>query len=183
MPRGQDAEIVPRGQDAETDVSLVDSVMTPAKDTDQTMSQADRVTALRPRLLAIARSMRVRDPEDLVQSTLELAIRHSSQLRDDEKLWPWLVAIQAHEAFRWSRRVRETVGWPQTREPASHDLELFAELRDALDSLPPRMRASIVLHHMAGLTVAETAHALGTSENTVKSQLRLGLQRLKESMT
>jgi RNA polymerase sigma factor, sigma-70 family len=131
--------------------------------------------------------MRVREPEDLVQSTIELAIRHSSQLRDDEKLWPWLVAIQAHEAFRWSRRVRETVGWPQAREPearepASHDLERFAELRDALDALPPRMRASVVLHHMADLTVAETARALGTSENTVKSQLRLGLKRLKESM-
>lgn len=168
-------------------MTLVDSVRSATKDIDQTMSQADRITAMRPRLLAIARSMRVREPEDLVQSTIELAIRHSSQLRDAERLWPWLVAIQAHEAFRWSRRVRETVGWPQAREPerrepASHDLERFAELRDALDALPPRIRASVVLHHMADLTVAETARALGTSENTVKSQLRLGLKRLKESM-
>lgn len=32
---------------------------------------------------------------------------------------------------------------------------------------------------MTGLSVAETAVALGTSENTVKSQLRVGLSRLR----
>jgi DNA-directed RNA polymerase specialized sigma24 family protein len=45
-----------------------------------------------------------------------------------------------------------------------------------------RMRASVALHHMAGLSVAETAQALATSENTVKTQLRVGLRRLKESL-
>ena len=35
---------------------------------------------------------------------------------------------------------------------------------------------------MAGLSVAETATALGVSENTVKSQLKTGLARLREAL-
>jgi RNA polymerase sigma factor (sigma-70 family) len=55
-------------------------------------------------------------------------------------------------------------------------------IRDALRGLPPRMRAAIVLHHMAGLTVPQVARALDRSENTIRSQLRVGLQRLREAL-
>jgi RNA polymerase sigma factor (sigma-70 family) len=55
-------------------------------------------------------------------------------------------------------------------------------VRDALRRLSPRVRAAVVLHHMVGLSVRETAAALGTSENTVKSQLKAGLQRLREAL-
>ena len=55
-------------------------------------------------------------------------------------------------------------------------------VRRALSSLPRRMRAAVVLHHMAGLSVTETAAALGVSENTVKSQLKTGLARLRGAL-
>lgn len=141
----------------------------------------DRIATVRPRLLAIARSMNAAEPEDLVQSTIEIAIRRSGQLRDPDKLWPWLVAIQTRELFRWTRRLRVMV-LHQESGPGIVELEAFTDLRDALAALPPRIRASVVLHHMADLSVAETARLLGTSENTVKSQLRVGLSRLKESL-
>jgi DNA-directed RNA polymerase specialized sigma24 family protein len=40
----------------------------------------------------------------------------------------------------------------------------------------------LVLHYYADLPVAEVAAAMGTSENTVKTQLRHGLARLRESL-
>jgi DNA-directed RNA polymerase specialized sigma24 family protein len=40
----------------------------------------------------------------------------------------------------------------------------------------------LVLHYYADLPVAEVATAMGTSQNTVKSQLRTGLARLRESL-
>lgn len=55
-------------------------------------------------------------------------------------------------------------------------------VRHALRRLPPRTRTAVVLHHMAGLSVSETAAAPKVSENTVKSQLRLGLARLREEL-
>jgi RNA polymerase sigma factor (sigma-70 family) len=141
----------------------------------------DRIATVRPRLLAIARSMNAPEPEDLVQSTMEIAIRRSAQLRDPDKLWPWLVAIQTRELFRWGRRLRLIVVHRESG-PGTVELETFTDLREALAALPPRIRASVVLHHMADLSVADTARAMGTSENTVKSQLRVGLSRLKEAL-
>lgn len=56
------------------------------------------------------------------------------------------------------------------------------DFRDAINGLPPRMRAAIALHAIADLPVAEVARALGTSENTVKSQLREARARLRVTL-
>ena len=60
--------------------------------------------------------------------------------------------------------------------PSDDDLAV----RMAISKLPARMRAAVVLHHMASLPVAQTADAMGITENTVKTLLRLGLARLRE---
>ena len=41
------------------------------------------------------------------------------------------------------------------------------------------MRAAVVLHYFADLTVEDVARSLGKSPNTVKSQLRVALGRLR----
>jgi RNA polymerase sigma-70 factor (sigma-E family) len=52
-------------------------------------------------------------------------------------------------------------------------------MRDALAQVPPRQRAVLVLRYFAGMSVAETAEALGCSEGTVKSQAARGLDTLR----
>jgi RNA polymerase sigma-70 factor, ECF subfamily len=150
----------------------------------------ESLDGFRPRLLAIARSLRVADPEDLVQATFELAVRNVAGLQRPEALWPWLVTIQTREAFRLRRRLRTAVSFGSGGDSergfhagSGSDPATSADLRDALRRLPTRVRAAVVLHYMADLSVAETALALGVSENTVKSQLKTGLRRLRESMS
>jgi RNA polymerase sigma factor (sigma-70 family) len=140
-----------------------------------------------PILLAAARAIMLddREAEDLVQATFELAVRHVERLREPAALRSWLLTIQAREAFRTLRRLRRLVRLgPSVSELVVADgpPSDTQEIRAALHALPPRMRAAVVLHHMAGLPVAEVAEALGTSENTVKSQLRVGLGRLRETL-
>jgi RNA polymerase sigma factor (sigma-70 family) len=53
-------------------------------------------------------------------------------------------------------------------------------LVQGLATLPIRSRAAVILHYYADLPVAEVAAVMGTSQNTVKSQLRTGLARLRE---
>ncbi len=140
-----------------------------------------------PVLLAAARALTLQEAEarDLVQATFELALRHAGQLREPRAMRAWLLTIQAREAFRVRRRLRRLVRFsPDVAElrvvgPGPEAGDALA-VRDALRRLPARTRAAVVLHHMAGLSVAEVADAMGTSPNTVKTQLRTGLARLRE---
>jgi RNA polymerase sigma-70 factor (sigma-E family) len=53
-------------------------------------------------------------------------------------------------------------------------------LQGALAQLTPRQRAVLVLRFYEDLTESQAAAALGISPNTVKSQARVALQRLRE---
>ncbi len=145
--------------------------------------EADLV-ALAPVVLAAARYL-VRseaDATDLAQATLEIGWRHRAQLRDPARLRAWLLAIETREAFRLRRRLRSWVSLDGhvLEAPAVGATADDLEVRLAIAKLPERMRASVVLHHLVGLSVADTASAMRVSENTVKTLLRLGLARLRE---
>jgi RNA polymerase sigma-70 factor (ECF subfamily) len=57
--------------------------------------------------------------------------------------------------------------------------ETQRELATALLRLTPTVRAAIVLRHVDGLSVAETAEALGRPEGTIKAQVHRGLRELR----
>ncbi|GAA5151560.1 SigE family RNA polymerase sigma factor [Nocardioides marinquilinus] len=52
----------------------------------------------------------------------------------------------------------------------------------ALEQLPPRRRACVVLRFFSDLSVAETAAALGINDGTVKSQTARALDQLRDSL-
>src|SRR5688572_7900137 len=128
----------------------------------------------------------VADAEEVTADTLLTAWRKIDQLRDADRLRPWLLRTATHLALR--RRTRSsplrTLPLESAGEVADRASPLIARLAlgQALDSLPPRMRAVVALHHVAGLSVAETAEAVGRSQNTVKSQLREALGRLRAEL-
>jgi RNA polymerase sigma factor (sigma-70 family) len=140
-----------------------------------------------PMLLAAARVITLDNDEaqDLVQTTFEIAIRRLDDLRDPLALRAWLLTIQTREAFRLVRRLRRVLSVDRQviEIPArSDDLDQRADVRRALRALPRRTRAAIALHHMIGLSVAETARVMGVGENTIKTQLKSGLGRLREDL-
>ena len=57
-----------------------------------------------------------------------------------------------------------------------------ADLMAALQILPARQRAAVVLRYFNDLSEAETAKALGCSVGTVKSQTARGLARMRERL-
>ncbi len=140
-----------------------------------------------PVLLAAARALlrNEADARDLVQTTLEIASRKAGDLRDPTALRSWLLAIQVHEAFRLRQRLSRLVRLsPEIAEISSSpgpDADVIA-LRAALPKLPPRARAAVVLHYLAGLPVAEVARAMSISENTTKGHLKAGLARLRQEL-
>jgi DNA-directed RNA polymerase specialized sigma24 family protein len=145
----------------------------------------DAVTERLPLLLAAARALMHNDADarDLTQQTAEIALRHGAALRDPAAITAWLFTIQAREAFRLTSRLRRWIDIGRAALPSvpGPDPESLA-IRTALHALPPRTRLAVVLHHMVGLPVADVAVVLGVSQNTVKTQLRLGLARLREEL-
>jgi RNA polymerase sigma-70 factor (ECF subfamily) len=128
------------------------------------------------------------DGEDAVQLALERAWRHGADLRDPDRLSAWLRRIVVREAIRIEGRKRGLLArwFAGPREiavvaPRSTDQDL--ELREALDGLPPGHRAAIVLHHLEGYSVAETADLLGVPLETARSRLRTARDRLREALT
>ena len=124
------------------------------------------------------------DAEDVLMDTLVAALDRGASLRDPASLRRWLLKIATNEALSRQRRLRR-VTWlhviPDSPAPTIDTTEHVA-LIQGLATLPIRSRAAVVLHYYADLPVAEVAAAMGTSQNTVKSQLRTGLARLRESL-
>lgn len=132
------------------------------------------------------------DAQDATQETfvrLHLRIR---EIEAERGVGPWLctVAVNAcRDIGRRQRRSRWTSMPPalEMADPLPGPERLFAAreaeemMRAALATLPEKERAAILLREMEGLTTAEVAGVLGSSEVTVRSQIcnaRMKLRRL-----
>lgn len=122
------------------------------------------------------------DAEDVMADTLIAAWKRGSALRDPAALRGWLLRIATNRALSMRRRRRDVrlveelvVPTADTTGPLAGRMALLA----AIDDLPIEMRAAVVLHYFADLTVDDVARSLGKSPNTIKSQLRVALGRLR----
>lgn len=122
--------------------------------------------------------------EDVVMDTLLTALERGDQLRDPGALRPWLLRIATNRALgvrRSSARVVQLHVAPD-RPARRTDEDERLTLLGCVDRLAPRMRAAVVLRYYADLPVRDVADALGTSENTVKTQLREALEHLRRAL-
>ncbi len=123
--------------------------------------------------------------EDVLMDTLLAALDRASSLRDPAALRPWLMRIATNHALghrRRGTRVIHLTVLPDTPGPDT-DPDDHLVLVEALERLPVRARAAVALHYYADLSVADVAAAMGTSPNTVKTQLRRALAAMRERLT
>lgn len=91
----------------------------------------------------------------------------------------------SHRRLAWVRRERTAAELPDqpSQRRSDEDLAVRLEVLDALKSLPPRQRATLVLRYWEQLSVDETAAAMGCSAGTVKSQTSKALGKLRELLS
>jgi RNA polymerase sigma-70 factor (sigma-E family) len=87
----------------------------------------------------------------------------------DERRRPW----------RRERSAGEALPDVAMRDPAGATDERL-RIRAALEAVPPRQRAAVVLRHYLGLSLEDTAGVLGCNVGTAKSQTSRGLAKLRE---
>lgn len=117
------------------------------------------------------------DAQELVQEAYARAWARWSTVEtyDEPEAWVRTVAWRL-AASRW-RKARNGVTAmlrhgpaADTPEPSVDNVALVAALRQ----IPEAQRRAIVLHHLAGLSVAEVAAETGAPEGTVKARLSRG---------
>jgi RNA polymerase sigma-70 factor (sigma-E family) len=82
----------------------------------------------------------------------------------------------------FTRRERVSAQLPDSATVDPERSDATAVVVALLATLPAGMRAAVVLRYVEGLSIAETADAMGCSGGTVKSQSARGLERLREAM-
>jgi RNA polymerase sigma-70 factor (sigma-E family) len=123
--------------------------------------------------------------EDLVQATLVKTVLAWPRLQRSEGIDHYVHRILVN-TFVTSRRRRSWWEQPLGRlvETRSRDEYVGVDQRDwlrrALDGLPARQRAAVVLRFYEDLSEQDAAHALGCSVGTVKSLSSRGLQTLRK---
>jgi RNA polymerase sigma-70 factor (ECF subfamily) len=127
---------------------------------------------------------------DFTQETFIRAFQRLDTFRGDSRLSTWLHAIATTVALNGLRKVkrfrtRETgleaadgvAGNPRRAEP-----DLKIRLWAAIDALPTKYRAVVVLHDVEGYTHEEIAATLKVEVGTSKAQLSRARARLRVAL-
>jgi RNA polymerase sigma-70 factor (sigma-E family) len=128
------------------------------------------------------------DAEDLVQEALtRTGVAWGRVKRKDDPEGYVRTTMARIMANRWRRPRREHLV-ADTPDQAVEDPSLARipdadRLDAALATLPPRMRAVLVLRYVEQLSEEETARVLGCSKGTVKSQASRALAKLRAADT
>ncbi len=145
--------------------------------------------SLRPQLYRIAWSWchNADLAEDLVQETYLRALEKAAQLKEVEKLKPWLMRIMSNLHTDCLRRRQEFVDLQdleleaESAEPCEHTEQQNAihRVRCAVAKLNEDQRQVLTLVDIGGFTYAEVAEALELPIGTVMSRLCRARKRLK----
>lgn len=162
-------------------------------------AHADRLYTIALRCLGLTG-----DAEEVAQDALVRSYRALATYEPDRihalRLRPWLTTITINLARNRRRRIADRrpaspldrlvsggfdVVAPDSAGPGAlaERRESRHELIQALGQLPLTMREAIVLRHVDGLSVADTATALGRPEGTIKAQVHRGLGQLRRALT
>jgi RNA polymerase sigma-70 factor (ECF subfamily) len=131
------------------------------------------------------------DAEDLLQTTFCEAWRRAPSFDPSRSRCDfWLLLIARSRALDHLRSRRPAAELTAVLEPATdHDLtgglervEVTDRLHEALQRLPEEQRRAIELAFFAGLTHEQIAGKLEAPLGTIKTRIRLGMNRLRDSL-
>jgi RNA polymerase sigma-70 factor (ECF subfamily) len=144
----------------------------------------------------------VSDPqiaEELLQEVFFRAWQQGKAFREARGAFvTWLLSITHNMAIDEVRKRRRRPQKADSEEPetvlagvpdSSQDVEaevwlssLRTTIEAALTQLPPAQREAIELAYFQGLTQREIAERLGEPLGTIKTRMRLGIQKLREQL-
>jgi RNA polymerase sigma-70 factor, ECF subfamily len=128
------------------------------------------------------------DAEDIAQDAVALAYQNLPSLRDFVALRAWLVRVAWRRALDHQRGIRRRrqrelaadLSIAPTAEQVAESDRFREDLFEAIDTLPVKLRMTILLCGIEGYDTREVAALLQIPEGTVRSRLHKARQRLME---
>lgn len=132
--------------------------------------------------------------EEVLQDTFVRAYKHRDKLWVDRSPLPWLNRVALNLCYtrlgrrRLPTRVMDEVVTDTLRDHAlgpdelAEHQELCDTVRSGIAALPPKHRSVVALYYLDGLSLQETAEALGVRLGTVKSRLHYALDTLRREL-
>jgi RNA polymerase sigma-70 factor (ECF subfamily) len=157
--------------------------------------------------LALRMLRQEQDAEDVTQQTFLSALENLGGFRGDASFATWLLRIATHAALKVIRKRKglDTISleaateeadsygtiphpeyiadWRQSPEELVRKHEIQRLLDDALAKLDQKHRLVFLLRDIEGMSVKETAEALGLSEANTKVRLLRARLQLREQLT
>ena len=134
--------------------------------------------------------------EDVLQETWLKVVRGSGQWQPTAKFTTWLFRIASHLAINWLRdrkmeRLQDSLDSPpegqtiqlpdkaMTKEQEMLHSARMAEVRAAIQGLPPKQRAAVLMHKYQEMGYSQIAKVFQCSESAVKSLLFRAYETLR----
>ena len=122
------------------------------------------------------------DADDVFSETFLTYFKKERTFHDEEHRKAWLIRVTINCAkdllkskSPWEE-LNETLAGEETTAPC---LEEYVDLHTAIQQLRLEYREAICLYYLEGLSVQDISVVLGRSENTVKTHLARGREKLK----
>lgn len=145
------------------------------------------VTAQTDTLYRVSMSMlkNEHDAQDAVHDAILSACRNRHKLKHEEYFGTWLTRILINECKKQLRqRKRYTdIGDKLPDIAARDDPYLSVEIGEAIDSLPEKLRVTVILFYVEDYSIKEIKSILKIPEGTVKSRLNKARTLLKERLS
>lgn len=130
-----------------------------------------------------------RDAEDACQEVFLTVIRRADELGSIRKPLPWLMKV-ARLTCLWVRRKRRSEEPLPEAEldgssgplPPIEPSEDLGRLREAIERLPERYQAVLVMHYQQGMSQEEIAEAMELSRGGLRVLLHRAVMRLRQEV-
>ena len=167
----------------------------------ETACRGDRTAAVElielfyARIYAFLRRLAANDADaaDLTQRTFARVWQALPTFAGRSSVSSWMHSIAYHVYVDWRRadrrpEPRSNDWWAARPAPEATPAEIVAHtdlaatVYGSVDELEPDLRHTVQLHYYQGLTLEETADAMGVATSTVKYRLRQALAELQRKL-
>ena len=120
------------------------------------------------------------DIADVMQDTVLAAYEHIKELKNASYFKTWLTRILINQCKDFLRQQKKYVVSDKIAETSYEMPENNRDFYELIKELPEDYRMIFLLYYGEGFKTNEIAQILDVNENTVKSRLRRGRDRLKQ---